>query len=648
MQQDMKRKLDAIQNELYAARAAARAAGTRVEMLEEAAAVESSRMPAESSGGPEAGAASEGDFVPSPVELEWHRIVFNEIQGERKVAPRPGQLQVLESVMSRRSCVLIDAPGKGKTMALLVAALHQKGRVVSVVIQPTIDLQLEIFDRLEADLGAGRVLHTYSGPFHEATAAAEGGEGDGGAECAAGDSAVVESLTVTHVAGSLEALVLRRDRKVRLVVTTPERFCSPQFVAMMAELQSDGRLGPVAIDEGHLVNLWHNWREAYRLMRRALAEAFAGLVTRPRPSSPWAIVLTGSMSKRQADETIGELGLVVPNTDVHIQSLDRPEICLVVVDLNHVSGSRDDVLRAGALAMAQGCLLATKSILFVATAADVRFVCKVFCEELCGTGLEPFPFYRKLDNESSGGRAASRAAWASSSRGVLISTVLGAHGLNNLQVDFTGHLTMRGDVRIYLQELGRACRALNVRGFAWFARHPRFLEAAAKFIDFDDGRASAALRSMAGFTCAEGCCRRADLLGLLGDRFPPAWRPGDFVCCDVCNPEVQAVASEVCVVDLTAVAVSLLTEVRNASQQGRPTWFVSFLERGNWREACSVAEANSLIMHLFAIGALDLSAADAQTSTSPCRALRLSLGREKSAVIIHGDEDVLVYCRRAY
>jgi len=72
-------------------------------------------------------------------------------------------------------------------------------------------------------------------------------------------------------------------------------------------------------------------------------------------------------------------------------------------------------------------------------------------------------------------------------------------------------------------------------------------------------------------------------------------------------------------------------------------FFVKTLESDSWRETCgSNTEANSLFLHLFATGAINVAVCVLRNNS---RALCLIPGLEKAAAIENGDVDVLVRCR---
>ena len=96
----------------------------------------------------------------------------------------------------------------------------------------------------------------------------------------------------------------------------------------------------------------------------------------------------------------------------------------------------------------------------------------------------------------------------------------------------------------------------------------------------------------------------------------------------MCDPETEAVPSEVRLVDLTEVAVALLTEVAAVMRAGRRAWFVS----RSWRRVLGGKRA---------AGIINLGSDDR-------RVLYGTLASEKAARVLSGDVNVAIPCRFAY
>ena len=572
------------------------------------------------------------------------------------MAPRAAQIDLVEAALRRRCCVLVAPPATGKTIAMTAAGLAAASasgekQTVNVIVMPTVELVVQGSQRVEEILGEGSVLSTSSGLSRKRSRPESAAELE--SQSVEDTPATIKSLSLDYAPGSIEERLLKDGSPVRFVVCTPERFNAPAFVQCLGALQSKGRLGIIFIDEGHLVAQWGlKFRESYLQLKSSIRTAFSGGLT-AKAGEPQVMVLSGSMNLRQAHQSIELLGLDEGQTDIRMHPLDRAAIEPVVLDLNDVDGPRTNVLREGARRMAEGCQAATRSIVFVATADDAKLVAAVLNET---AGIVAVPFYRSLDDEGqnegdpgvvlegrSGALQRWRDAWSlpGNPTGVLVSTVLAAHGIDDELVDHTGHLDMRSDSRALAQELGRACRQNQESKGNVLARHPELLSSAAFFVDFSDGGAASAHRGMVGLVEAgrQGArCRRAHLLELLGSSLS-----GPCSGCDVCNPEIAPNPSiEYALVSATKCACSLLQEVQATQSFGRTAWFVELLRRGRWRSECTTAEANATFLRLYASGVLDLGVSC--HAGGGARALHVTVNKEKAAKILEGQLEVTVWC----
>ena len=611
-----------------------------------------------------------GGGLTGPTEAELMFIEVTTTYFEKKLDPRVGQLDLISAAMSGDSCVLAVPPSAGKTIAMvcsglaagIVAARRRQAqtgsdvevqkkdtRCVCPIVAPTLELVHQISERINAALGAGTAIHTHPGARRRQNGTVEPqGDDQGPAEDA--PTAAIKTLVLTHAPGSVEDLLLQPESRVRFVVCTPERCTSAGFVQCLATLQTRGLLGPMYVDEGHLVEQWgQTFRGSYLRLKGAIATAFqGGIFSSGERQDPQVMVVSGSVNNKQAWRAADLLGLPPSRTSVCLHPLDRKEINVAVLDLNDVVGSRQDVLREGAKRMAGGCLAATLAIVFVATSSDANFVASVLNQFHVLTAV---PFYSRLDEEAAGvaagGREGALALWRSSNGvGVLVATVLAAHGLDEPKVDFTGHLDQRGNARQLSQEFGRACR-LQCRTTQpsrgnWLARNPMLMSSAAYLVDFSDGDAASAHREMVGLVeSGPRECRRAHLLRLLGS-------PLKGVCsgCDGCHLELSPYpGAKYELVDATKGAIALLEEVERTEVNGKKTWFVQLLRYGEWRAKCSShAEANALFLRLYVDGVLNLGTEAPSALHPEARALYVRISLEKGAKIKNSAANVHVWC----
>jgi ATP-dependent DNA helicase RecQ len=199
---------------------------------------------------------------------------------------RPGQAEVIRSVLAGHDTMAIMPTGAGKSLCYQLPALHLEG--TTVVVSPLIALMKDQVDKL-AELGL---------------------------------EAIPVNSTVT---GRREADAIERIETGagEFVFTTPERLAQPEFLATLRRTTIDF----VVIDEAHCISQWgHDFRPAYLAIRQAVREL----------GDPPLLALTATATPEVVEDIRRQLGRAAMR--IFHAGIYRPNLRLAV---EHVSGAAE-------------------------------------------------------------------------------------------------------------------------------------------------------------------------------------------------------------------------------------------------------------------------------------------------------------------
>jgi ATP-dependent DNA helicase RecQ len=203
---------------------------------------------------------------------------------------RPGQAQVISSVLSGRNTVVVMPTGAGKSLCYQLPAMLLSG--VTLVISPLIALMK---DQVEQLSGRG--------------------------------------ISATFINSSLSDLEradrIRRMRagEFKLVYVAPERFRSPSFLDALSQVGVE----LLAVDEAHCISQWgHDFRPDYAQLGQV----------RKRLRPPRTVALTATATPEVRDDIVRSL--LMKDPQVFAEGFDRPNLFLEVFQV----GGDEDKRRA--------------------------------------------------------------------------------------------------------------------------------------------------------------------------------------------------------------------------------------------------------------------------------------------------------------
>src|SRR5450432_1678317 len=207
---------------------------------------------------------------------------------------RPGQAEIIESVLAGRDTLAVMPTGSGKSLTYQLPALVLPGP--TIVVSPLLALIEDQVGKLAA----------------------------AGVPVARIDS----TRTAKERAADLEAV---REGAIKLVIITPESIGSP---AVQAALEGV-KFSLFAVDEAHCVSQWgHDFRPSYLGLRRA-----AQVLGRPP-----ILALTATATPAISDDVLVQLGM--RDAKVCRVSFHRPNLAF---DVRKVAGEADKLRQLGKL-----------------------------------------------------------------------------------------------------------------------------------------------------------------------------------------------------------------------------------------------------------------------------------------------------------
>jgi ATP-dependent DNA helicase RecQ len=204
------------------------------------------------------------------------RRTMRDVFGIRNL--RPGQEDVIRSVVGGQDTLAIMPTGAGKSLCYQLPALHLRG--VTVIVSPLISLMKDQVDKLE----------------------------EAGVEATQLNSALTERERQESV-GQIER------RESELIFTTPERMTDPEFLSSLRKNEIDF----VVIDEAHCISEWgHDFRPSYLALGSAVKALGSPPVLALTATATPEVVADIRKQLELADMRVFNTGIYRPNLQYEV------------------------------------------------------------------------------------------------------------------------------------------------------------------------------------------------------------------------------------------------------------------------------------------------------------------------------------------
>jgi ATP-dependent DNA helicase RecQ len=308
---------------------------------------------------------------------------------------RPGQEEVIQSVLDGRDTLAVMPTGAGKSLCYQLPALQLGG--LTLVVSPLISLMKDQSDKLRESGIAAVALHS-------------------------GLSAADERQAIRDIDSG----------ESRFLFLTPERLAKPDFVEMLSE-HGKPEVQLVVIDEAHCISQWgHDFRPAFVEMLQSIKAL----------GRPPVLALTATATPAVVADILRELDMKdaqVINTGVYRDNL--------VFAVEQLTNPKEKRTRLHERIQA----LEGTGIVYCSTVAE----CNAVHAELVEAGIEAGRYNGKM---SASERTAAQDAFMDNRCRVMVATNAFGMGIDKPDIRFVIHHQMPGSLEAYYQEAGRAGR----------------------------------------------------------------------------------------------------------------------------------------------------------------------------------------------
>ena len=307
---------------------------------------------------------------------------------------RPGQVEIIDSILSGRDAFGIMPTGAGKSVCYQVPAMLLPG--ITIVISPLISLMK---DQVETLIQSG--------------------------------------VPCAYINSSLEYGELRRvyrsaeNGEYKIIYAAPERLCTDDFIRFAENIN----ISMVTVDEAHCVSQWgQDFRPGYL----KIVEFIKRLSYRPIVSA-----FTATATEEVRRDVIKLLELKSPY--VAVTGFDRKNLYFETKQLK----AKDKLNELVYFLNQRG--KDKSGIVYAISRKNVESVCEALCER----GFAATRYHAGLDPEE---RRQNQEDFLYDRKTVMVATNAFGMGIDKSNVGFVVHYNMPKNIESYYQEAGRAGR----------------------------------------------------------------------------------------------------------------------------------------------------------------------------------------------
>ncbi len=309
---------------------------------------------------------------------------------------RPGQTEVVLSILENKNTVAIMPTGAGKSICYQIPALAFDG--ASIVISPLIALMKDQVDAL--------VSKNIPATF------------------------INSSLSIEESVNRIEGI---KNGFYKIIYVAPERFTNPYFIN---DLKSCN-INMVAIDEAHCISEWgHDFRPAYTKIRQSIDKLAEG------GKMPVIAALTATATPEVKEDIIKQLQIESPS--VFVSGFKRDNLEIICINTKNETDRMNKIINV--------CRkIPGAKLIYAATRKGVEDV----FENLIANGVQTLQYHAGMSPEE---RKNSQDLFISGRCNCMVSTNAFGMGVDKSDIRLVVHCNMPGSIEAYYQEIGRAGR----------------------------------------------------------------------------------------------------------------------------------------------------------------------------------------------